>query len=143
MNIRDAAATLLGLGVLVVAGLVGTAVRATWTPTHTTAALVGGLLILGLTAAGVSHAVGVALADRRQQAAPPSVTVQGAGSQADPVAQQLLLLRLMRESMNVQTQMDRRLPPVRDDMLGDWQVSGYAVPDQPARPAAPRWEDHA
>lgn len=136
MNIRDTAAALLGIGVLVVAGLIGSAVRATWTPTHTTAALVGGLLILGIAAAGVSHAVGVALADRRQQTGAPSVTVQG-GSQADPVAAQLMLMRLMSAQLGVQERMDRRgLPPVRDDMLGDWQATGWAVPEKPAD----RWE---
>jgi len=143
MSIRDTAAALLGLGVLVVAGLVGTAVRATWTATHTTAALVGGLLILGLAAVAMSNALGVALADRRQQAAPPSVTVTGAHGQADPMTAHLMMLRLLDQTMKVQGQMERRgmLPTGHPaDGLGEWQVSGYAVPDQPA---VSRWEDRA
>lgn len=142
MSIRDAAAALLGLGVLVVAGLVGTAVQRTWTSTHTTAALVGGLLILGLAAVAMSNALGVALADRRQQTSPPSVTVTGAHGQADPMAAHLMMLRLLDQTMKVQGQMERRgmLPAAHPaDGLGDWRVTDYAVPDGPAN----RWEDRA
>lgn len=142
MSIRDTASALLGLGVLVVAGLVGTAVQRTWTSTHTTAALVGGLLILGLAAVAVSNALGVALADRRQQAAPPSVTVTGSHGQADPMAAHLMMLRLLDQTMRVQGQMEQRGVLTGShpaDRLGDWRVSGYAVPDQPAK----QWEDRA
>lgn len=73
MSIGERAATILAIGLFAIGLPVGFAIQRTWTSTHTAVALTGGLLALALGFALMSQALGVALADRRQQAGPPTI----------------------------------------------------------------------
>lgn len=125
MTIRDSIAAALVLAALALAVIIGLAVRATWTATHTTAALVGGLLVLGFGLFAVSQAIGVELSTRRPAAPPaPSLTLTQGGGAAplDPMAAHMALLRLMDQQLKVQGRMDQRgiLPPVGGEDLGQF-----------------------
>lgn len=136
MTIREGIAAALALLGLVLAVIIGSAVRATWTSTHTTAALVGGLLVLGFGLFAVSQAIGVELSTRRPGAgAAPNLTLTHGGGAAplDPMAAHMALLRLMDQQLRVQQRMDQRglLPPAGAEDLGQFVAHDYGIPTEP------------
>lgn len=139
MSIREGVAAALALAGLVLGVIIGLAVQRTWTSTHTTAALVGGLLVVGFGLFAVSQAIGVELSTRRPGAgAAPNVTLTHAGGAAplDPMAAQMALLRLMDQQLRVQHRMDQRglLPPAGAEDLGQFVAHDWGIQRPPEPP---------
>ncbi len=142
MSIGERAATVLAIGLFAIGLPVGFAIQRTWTSTHTAVALTGGLLALALGFALMSQALGVALADRRQQAGPPTIHLGMPGSPGQqypagfPGYDPLLMARLRELESRVQEREQRRYLAgfgLEDgqggDETGQFQVADWGVPD--------------
>jgi hypothetical protein len=100
-----------GVAVVAVAAVglpVGFAIQRTWTSTHTTAALTGVLLVVGIGFMAVSQALGVALHDRRTQSGPPTIHVGIPGVTGQQGYDPMYLARLQEMQSRVQER-ERRL----------------------------------
>lgn len=136
MTIREGIAAAMALAALALAIIIGSAVRATWTSTHTTAALVGGLFVLGFALYAVSQAIGVELSARRPGAGAPAalhMTAGGGAHPVDPTTAHMQLLRLMDQQLRVQQRLDQRslqAPPSLPDDLGQWAAPVWLGQDE-------------
>lgn len=141
MNIREQVFALVSLGVVSLCLVIGWAAARTWTASHTAFVLAGAILVLAIAAHGLAAAAGIALHDRRQVSATPTINVSPGGVGAgDP----LMALRVMDLQSRIQEREDRRglslMPPQLQQFgaqdVGLFDSSSFAVPA-----SARGWED--
>lgn len=144
MSLGERAAAILAIGLFAIGLPVGFAIQRTWTSTHTAVALTGGLLALALGFALLSQALSVALAERRQQAGPPTINMSMPGSPGQqypgfPGFDPLLMARMRELESRVQEREHRRYlsgfgledGPEQGGEVGQFSVADWGVPEQP------------
>lgn len=141
MNIREQAFGLVSIGVVSLSLVIGWAAARTWTATHTAFVLAGAILVLAIAAHGLAAAAGVALHDRRQASAPPTIHVSPGGvAGGDP----MMALRMMDLQSRIQEREDRRglaLMPPQAPQIGAQDVGFFDSSSFAAPVSARGWEE--